>query len=149
MSRKLILAHDLGTSGDKACLFDEAGNFLAEAYYKYDTYYPAEGYAEHDPRSWWDAVKASTKEVVQNAKADPSEVKAISFSAHGMGAIPVDKEGNLLVDRVMQRCLANCLPSASWMESSAAMRKILSLAEWLWKSSCLKTTGAIILMQAS
>lgn len=101
MSRKLILAHDLGTSGDKACLFDEMGNFLAEAYYKYETYFPVEGYAEHDPRTWWDAVTASTKEVIKKANADPSEVKAISFSAHGMGVIPVDKDGNLLTDRVM------------------------------------------------
>lgn len=101
MADNLILAHDLGTSGDKACLFDTGGNFLAEAYYTYKTYYPREGYAEHDPRDWWEAVKNASKEVVKNAKADPADVKAISFSAHGMGAIPVDKEGNLLVDKVM------------------------------------------------
>lgn len=123
MSRKLILAHDLGTSGDKACLFDEVGNFLAEAYYKYETYYPAEGYAEHDPRSWWEAVKASTKEVVQNAKADPSEVKAISFSAHGMGAIPVDKEGNLLVDRVMVWMDARSTKEAAHIAEKVGVRE--------------------------
>ena len=39
MGRELILAHDLGTSGDKACLFDTEGNFLAEAYHTYPTYY--------------------------------------------------------------------------------------------------------------
>lgn len=101
MGRNIILAHDLGTSGDKACLFDEHGNFLAEAYYKYNTYYPAEGHVEHDPRDWWEAVKASTNEVVRAAKADPSEIKAISFSAHGMGVIPVDRNGELLIERVM------------------------------------------------
>lgn len=101
MGRELILAHDLGTSGDKACLFDTEGNFLAEAYHTYPTYYPAEGYFEHNPRTWWEAVKNSSREVVQNAKASAEEVKAISFSSHGMGAIPVDKGGQLLVDRVM------------------------------------------------
>lgn len=27
MGRQIIMAHDLGTSGDKACLFDSEGNF--------------------------------------------------------------------------------------------------------------------------
>ncbi len=101
MGRQLILAHDLGTSGDKACLFDVEGNFLAEAYYTYPTFYPAPGWYEHDPETWWSAVKNSSKEVMKNAGAQAEEVKAISFSAHGMGAIPVDKEGRLLVDKVM------------------------------------------------
>lgn len=101
MSKQLILAHDLGTSGDKACLFDVEGNFLAEAYHTYPTYYPAEGYIEHDPRTWWEAVKNSSKEVVLNAGAQAEDIKAISFSSHGMGVIPVDKDGNLLVERVM------------------------------------------------
>lgn len=101
MGRELILAHDLGTSGDKACIFDANGNFLAEAYNTYDTYYPQEGYAEHNPASWWEAMKNATNEVVTKAGIAPGDVKAISFSAHGMGAMPIDKAGNLLVDRVM------------------------------------------------
>lgn len=101
MTRKVILAHDLGTSGDKACLFDTEGRFLAEAYYTYPTFYLGEGRYEHDPKAWWEAVKNSSREVVKNAGIDPSEVKAISFSSHGMGAIPVDKNGKLLVDHVM------------------------------------------------
>ncbi len=101
MGRKLILAHDLGTSGDKACLFDVNGNFLAEAYFTYPTYCPGDGRFEHDPETWWDAVCNSTKRVIQNAGAAKEEVKAISFSSHGMGVIPVDRNGNLLVSRVM------------------------------------------------
>jgi len=101
MSKQLILAHDLGTSGDKACLFDTEGNFLAEAYHTYPTYYPAEGFVEHDPRTWWEAVRNSSREVIKNADARPEDIKAISFSSHGMGVIPVDREGNLLVERVM------------------------------------------------
>ena len=70
MTRKVILAHDLGTSGDKACLFDTEGRFLAEAYYTYPTFYPGEGRFEHDPRTWWEAVKNSSREVVKNAGID-------------------------------------------------------------------------------
>lgn len=99
--RNLILSHDLGTSGDKACIFDANGDFLAEAYYEYPTFYPKEGFIEHDPETWWNAVKESSRDVVAKAKVAPSEVQAISFSAHGMGVIPVDKDGGLLMKHVM------------------------------------------------
>ncbi len=101
VGRQLVLAHDLGTSGDKACIFDTDGAFLAEAYYTYPTHYPAPGRAEHDPEDWWRAVRDSSREVVQKAGIDPREVKAISFSSHGMGAIPIGKDGQLLCNRVM------------------------------------------------
>ncbi|MEX1307929.1 MAG: FGGY family carbohydrate kinase [Eubacteriales bacterium] len=123
MSRQLILAHDLGTSGDKACLFDESGSFLAEAYYTYDTFYPKEGYAEHDPNAWWEAVANSTKDVMRSTKTDPSDVKAISFSAHGMGVIPVDKNGKLLVDRVMVWMDARSTKEAAYITEKSGDRE--------------------------
>lgn len=101
MTKELILAHDFGTSGVKACLFDTQGNFLAESYNTYQTYYPQAGYAEHCPNDWWEALKAATRQVVSVAGVEPERVKAISFSSHGMGAIPIDQDGNLLLDRVM------------------------------------------------
>lgn len=101
MSRELILAHDFGTSGVKACIFDAEGNFLAEAYDTYKTEYPHEGYAEHNPNDWWEALKLSTKKVVAEAGVETERIKAISFSSHGMGAIPIDRDGNLLVERAM------------------------------------------------
>lgn len=101
MSRKLIMAHDFGTSSDKACLFDSQGNFLAEAYYKYPIYYPRSGWAEQDPEDWWSAVKQASCEVMAKSGADPADVAVISFSAQGMAVIPVDADGNLLCQRVM------------------------------------------------
>ncbi|MEG2361806.1 MAG: FGGY family carbohydrate kinase, partial [Christensenella sp.] len=101
MADELILAHDLGTSSDKACLFDVHGNFLAEAYHQYPVYYPEQGWAEQNPRDWWDAVKVTSREVMKKADVEACDVKAISFSAHGMGVIPVDKSGELLCERTM------------------------------------------------
>ncbi|MBC5648869.1 xylulokinase [Christensenella tenuis] len=101
MSNQYVLAHDFGTSGDKACIFDTGGNFLAEAYYPIKTYYPQPDWAEQCPEEWWQAVKDATHEVVAKSGVAPKEVKAISFSSHGMTAIPIDKDGNLLLDRVM------------------------------------------------
>lgn len=123
MGRNLILAHDLGTSGDKACLFDVDGNFLAETYHTYKTYYPRDGYAEQDPRDWWEAVKRSSREVVAKAGVAAEDVKAISFSAHGMGAIPVDKEGNLLTEKVMVWMDARSTEEAKFIADSIGERR--------------------------
>jgi|GEM_PF-6828694 xylulokinase len=37
MAEKFILAHDLGTTGNKASLFDEQGNVRASSLSTYDT----------------------------------------------------------------------------------------------------------------
>lgn len=101
MGSQCVLAHDFGTSGDKACIFDLDGEFMAEAYYPVKTYYPQPNWAEQRPEEWWQAVKDATHDVVAKSKVNPKDVKAISFSAHGMTAIPIDRDGTLLLERVM------------------------------------------------
>ena len=52
---ELILAHDLGTTGNKASLFDSSGHLVASAFVAYETHYPHPGWAEQDPTAWWRA----------------------------------------------------------------------------------------------
>ena len=94
MANELILAFDFGTSGVKSCIFDTQGNFLAEGYDTYQTHYPQAGYVEHDPNDWWEAMKTATRKVLAASGVQPAQIKAMSFSSHGMGAIPVDADGN-------------------------------------------------------
>ena len=46
----VILAHDLGTSGNKASLYDDKGKLLATTYFPYQTYYPNPDWVEQGPR---------------------------------------------------------------------------------------------------
>ncbi len=101
MKRKLILAHDLGTSGNKACIFDVEGNYIGSAYKTYPTYYDKVGYAEQDPEDWWEAVKSSTIEVIKDSGIDPADIEAMSFSAQSLGCVPVDEQGRLTRKRTM------------------------------------------------
>jgi len=98
--KKYILVHDLGTTGNKAGIFDEEGKLLASSYYSYQTYYPQPLYVEQSPNDWWKAICLSTKEVLTKAKISAEDIACISFSGQMMGAIPVDREGNLLRERV-------------------------------------------------
>ena len=91
-----LLAHDLGTTGDKATLFDENGRILASAFAPYPTRYPRPGWAEHDPDTWWSAVCESTRRLlaeVPNAKAN---LAAVNFSAMMNGCLLLDDRGNAL-----------------------------------------------------
>ena len=93
---KYIIAHDMGTSSDKAVLISFAGEIVASMAEPYPTYYPAPSFVEQDPKDYWDAVCKTTREVVKKAGIQPDEVKGIVFSTQAMGIIPVDANGKVL-----------------------------------------------------
>jgi xylulokinase len=96
MAKTHLLAHDVGTTGNKATLFDEEGRLVASSFESYDTYYDQPGWVEQDPESWWTAVCRATAAVMQEAGIDKTLIAAISFSGHMMGCVPVDGEGSSL-----------------------------------------------------
>ena len=89
-----LLAHDLGTSGNKASLFSTDGMLVASVVKEYPTYYPLRGWAEQDPDDWWAAVTFASQEVVSGI--DPKDIVAISFSGHMMGCLCLDYTGRPL-----------------------------------------------------
>ncbi len=91
-----ILAHDLGTTGNKATLYDDEGHLVASKFVGYKTDYPEVNLAEQDPFAWWNAVCESTQALIAESHVDVSAVKVVSFSGQMMGCLPVDKQGNPL-----------------------------------------------------
>jgi xylulokinase len=92
-----ILAHDLGTTGDKATLFDAAtGAPLAATFAAYPTAYPHPNWAEQDPADWQAAVFGGTRRLLAQAGVAPGSVAAVSFSGTMQGALPVDAIGQPL-----------------------------------------------------
>jgi xylulokinase len=93
----ILLAHDLGTTGDKATLFDAAtGAPLAATFAAYPTAYPHPNWAEQDPADWQRAVFAGTRRLLDQAGVAPAAVAAVSFSGTMQGALPVDATGRPL-----------------------------------------------------
>ncbi|MCL2544968.1 MAG: FGGY family carbohydrate kinase, partial [Clostridia bacterium] len=91
-----ILAHDLGTSGNKATLYDLEGNIASSIVSAYPTHYPFDGAVEHDPAQWWQAVCACTRELLERSGVPAADIACVSFSDIMMGCLVVDKEGNAL-----------------------------------------------------
>jgi xylulokinase len=94
--KNFILAHDLGTTGNKATLYDQEGALVSSAIYGYETEYAHTSWAEQDPEDWWRAVCASTRELLGQTKVRGDEVACIVFSGQMMGCVPLDKEARPL-----------------------------------------------------
>ncbi len=91
---KYLIAHDIGTTADKATLFDIEGNMIKSVSEPYKTHYFNDVCAEQNPEDWWYAVCQSTK--LLTAQIDPKDVKAVSFSGQMQGLLCVDKQGRPL-----------------------------------------------------
>ncbi len=88
---KYILAHDIGTSGDKAVLFTTEGTLVASATYSYETSYPHPNWAEQDPKDWWKAVCITTRQLLEHVPSE--EISCVSFSGQMMGCLCIDRNG--------------------------------------------------------
>ena len=92
----MILAHDLGTTGDKATLFDKEGKLLASAFAAYPMHCPRPGQAEQNPEDWWLAVCDTTRQILAQVPEAEKELLAVGFSAMMNGALLVDERGTAL-----------------------------------------------------
>lgn len=86
----MLVAHDLGTTGNKASLHDDSGRLLSATTVTYPTRYAPGGVAEQDPHDWWHAVCAATRHLLAESETSPADVAAVSFSGQMMGAVLLD-----------------------------------------------------------
>ena len=101
MQGKVILAHDFGTTGNKASLYDPDGQLIQSCYRPYATHYPQPTWAEQSPDDWWQALIDSTQEVLSASKITPSQILGLTFSGQMMAGIPVDQKGKILQKNIM------------------------------------------------
>ncbi len=91
-----ILAHDLGTSGDKASLHDASGRLLASRTVGYDTDFGPGGMAEQDPHDWWAAFCRTSRELLDETGTRPADIACVAMSGQMMGVVLVDGDEHVL-----------------------------------------------------
>ena len=91
-----IIGIDIGTSGTKTVLFDEAGKVIASKTIEYPMYQPQNGYAEQDPKDWADAVINTIKAVMTISGVNKEDVKGIGLSGQMHGLVMLDKQNEVI-----------------------------------------------------
>lgn len=93
---KYVLGVDLGTSGTKTVLFDEAGRAVAAETIEYPMDQPRNGWAEQDPDSWRDAAFGTARAVVEKSGVDPHDIVGLGISGQMHGLVMTDENGKSL-----------------------------------------------------
>ncbi len=145
MSKEYILAHDMGTSGSVASLVklgekEETAKIMASIVKEYDVIYPQENYAEQDPKMWWAAIAENTKEVMKKSQIDPDQIAAIVHSTQMLGCLPVDKNGDPLMNCMIWSDTRAAKQSIKLWADVRKMTSILRHIRRVW--NFLKITGA-------
>ncbi len=105
------LGIDIGTSGTKSLLIDEAGNPIAEATATYALATPKPLWTEQNPDDWWIATKTTIQKVMRSAKLKPGDVRAIGLSGQMHGSVFLNARGNVIRPALLwndQRTSAEC-----------------------------------------
>ena len=98
----LTLGIDIGTYETKGVLVDETGHIIASAARGHKMLVPQPGWAEHRPEEdWWGDFVYVCRTILQESGADPDEIAAVACSAIGPCMLPVDAEGNPLMNGVL------------------------------------------------
>ena len=92
--KRYIIAHDLGTSGNKATLVDANGTICRSITRKYETFFLGDNRVEQNPSDWWAAICACSRELLEGI--EPDSVAAVALSAQMMGCLCVNKQGEPL-----------------------------------------------------
>jgi len=87
------LGIDLGTSGVKCVITDDAGAVLAEATEALDVQRPHPLWSEQDPSAWWLASKAAILQLPSNLR---QSVRGIGLSGQMHGAVLLDQSDAVL-----------------------------------------------------
>ena len=91
------LGLDIGTGGSRALLIDEKGAVAAGFTAPHDDMrMERPGWAEQDPRNWWDAAQKAVQGVLQAAGAKGEDVKAVGLSGQMHGLVLLDAANEVI-----------------------------------------------------
>src|SRR5258706_15573446 len=74
----LVLALDLGTTGNRAIIFDRDMRIIASSYREFAQIFPQPGWVEHNPSEIWENTRTVISEAC--AQVDVSQIVAVGVT---------------------------------------------------------------------
>lgn len=97
----VVLSVDLGTSSMKVALITISGVVLDWDAEPIRLILSADGGAEQSPEEWWQAFLKAAKRLIDRNQESVKNIKAVCCSTQGEGTIPVDRNGNALMNCIL------------------------------------------------
>ena len=98
------LGIDVGTGGTRALVIDAQGNVVASASAEHQHFAsPKPGWAEQDPRDWWQACGAAVRKALETSGIRAEDIACVGFSGQMHGAVLLDAS-----DEVVRPALIWC-----------------------------------------
>lgn len=104
----LLCAIDLGTTGCRAAVYDEAGRCLGDSYREYGLITRSACEIEQDAELWWQLTCVVVRAALDRSGTDGRSVRALAVSSQGISFVLVDRAG---------RPLGNAI---SWLDTRAS-----------------------------
>jgi len=121
-----LLGIDIGTSGTKTLVIDEAGRALGSATAEYPLSTPRPGWAEQEPDDWWRATAATIREVLAKSGLSGGDIRGVGLSGQMHGSVFLDSE-----DRVLRPALLWCDqrtgPQCEWITERVGAERVVEL----------------------
>ena len=140
-----IIAHDVGTTGNKAALVDTEGRIHGRCFAPLQVHSPEPCWAEQEPTDWWNAVVQTTKGLLEKTGVKPADVLCVTHCTQMLGIVPVsltkgalgrgiiwlDSRASAQAQRMMRRfldarvfaliagsplCGKDCIPKLLWLK---------------------------------
>lgn len=121
-----LMGIDLGTSSLKTLIMDEDGQIKAVCASDYQFASPHNGYAEHDPKEWWDACCLTIRQALEKSGADPEEIAGLSFSGQMHGAVLLDEKKEVIRPAILH-CDARSAVQVEYIKQTLGMERVRQL----------------------
>ncbi len=100
---KYILALDLGTTGNRAIVFDRKQNIVSNVYEEFAQIYPKPGWVEHDPEAIWKSTRDILKKTFQKIPA--GQIAALGLTNQRETVVLWDKKtGKPVMNAIVWQC---------------------------------------------
>jgi len=100
-SAEHILAIDLGTGGPKVALISTDGDIAGFEFEATTLIHTPDGGVEQDPDDWWRALTTAARRLLARGLVPPERIIALSCTTQWMGTVPVDRDGNHLMNAII------------------------------------------------
>jgi xylulokinase len=123
-----FLGVDIGTSGLKCVLIDEAGRLCASAFREYTPGLPQPDWAEQNPDVWLNAAIAAVREVIEQSAVDRRSIAGLGFSGQMHSTVFLDRDRRVI------------RPAILWLDKRSAPQ-VAALNHTIGRSQLAKWIG--------